>query len=1088
MEPKAVPVAAFKTTAPSLDGAIARPALVARLRAGAGAATWVCAPSGSGKSTLVATHVREAGRRVVWYRLDERDDDPAFFYPQFTGALRASLGGCEALPAFTDDDRADEARFAARYFDALLAEVTQPATLVLDDAHRLARAPMQSALAALALRAGGALDVLFIAEDAPGSPWFDAIAARRLVLCNDLSLAFDAAEAAALASAARVRHADGATLAALTGGHAGTLVVACELLRGDPDPSKLRETVDDVHHHLLDRLLAGMPAPRRELVQCTAFAPQFTAAMARELAGDAALAELDTLVARGLLRRIASDGEMLFEAHGLLRRGVQSLLARAIGEASRRDLALRTAGVLERHGWPDEAFALLIELGEADRAGALLEPLARAHAGRGEAQLLLRALDALPQGAVQARPWLCFWAGEALLGSDEEAARGWFEHAHAAFARAGDRAGTRLAASRVVTAFGLEYGDLRALDTWLARFDAAGGDAPITQGTDHEMALCLGTLCAAMIRGAHPPRIEPAQLTGRIRSRLDDAGAWLTPEEPVVAARLLIDHARIFGAPEQALSYIVDTRRHAEQPHVGPLQRGRWHVAAASIFYMEGAHAPADDHLAQARVLAERSGSRRLAFELGMAEVDALLRRNDFARASAALAALEMIARDAPPAQRAEHARITARTRLMQGHAAEGLRWAEQALEVAQLAGYSGPHARLFHLEHLYALVATERYADARAAADRLVAHLEERQRAVIEVVRDCVACLSVPAACTPLLADALARAESLGFVNLLARAPAQLTRLCHRALTEGIRTDFVRKLIAVQRLEPPAGAGPEWPYPVKVRTLGGFELEIAGARYRPAHKTQDKPLELLKLLVTCQALGRRSAQREWVAERLWPDADEPNARKSLDMALSRLRKLLGDDEAVLLSEGRLMLSAQRVWTDLDPLLRALAHAGAQRDAHAAGRPGATHATALDDVAAVLRHYGGRFLPEEGDLPWLMAGREAVAAAVRTALMIADTVLAGRSDAALIPALERAFAADPTSEDLARALMSALARENRPAEAIGVYRRLREILSVVMSMPPSAATEHVRQSLHAAAQAGSAGGGTAAGAGRPTRA
>jgi hypothetical protein len=47
MEPKAVPVAAFKTTAPSLDGAIARPALVARLRAGAGAATWVCAPSGS---------------------------------------------------------------------------------------------------------------------------------------------------------------------------------------------------------------------------------------------------------------------------------------------------------------------------------------------------------------------------------------------------------------------------------------------------------------------------------------------------------------------------------------------------------------------------------------------------------------------------------------------------------------------------------------------------------------------------------------------------------------------------------------------------------------------------------------------------------------------------------------------------------------------------------------------------------------------------------------------------------------------------------------------------------------------------------
>src|SRR5258708_12499611 len=118
------------------------------------------------------------------------------------------------------------------------------------------------------------------------------------------------------------------------------------------------------------------------------------------------------------------------------------------------------------------------------------------------------------------------------------------------------------------------------------------------------------------------------------------------------------------------------------------------------------------------------------------------------------------------------------------------------------------------------------------------------------------------------------------------------------------MEADFARGLIAVTRLSPPEDAGRAWPWAVRVRSLGEFELTIDGAAYRPSHKAQDKPLELLKLLICCHALGRPSADKDWIVERLWPDADIANARKSLDMTVSRLRRLLRSEPATVSHEG----------------------------------------------------------------------------------------------------------------------------------------------------------------------------------------
>lgn len=419
---------------------------------------------------------------------------------------------------------------------------------------------------------------------------------------------------------------------------------------------------------------------------------------------------------------------------------------------------------------------------------------------------------------------------------------------------------------------------------------------------------------------------------------------------------------------------------------------------------------------------------------------------------------------EAPPTQRAEYARMKARLLLLRGQLPEGLQWAQEAMRMGAAAGLTAANLRMFEIELVYALAANDQVAEALA----IVSRHEYEPREARHAMEHCLRYLLDGD--TKSLSSGLQCARQIDFVNLLDRARTPLTRLCEAALANDIETDFVLRLIKIKQLKPSPLAGPHWPWRVRIRTLGGFRLEIQGKPYQPPRKAQDKPLELLKLLVTCQATGRESAEKSWIAERLWPDAETENARKSLDMTIGRLRRLLGHDDTIVASEGRLQLSAAEVWTDLKPLLNAISEAQMRRDEHMTGKR-SSGGDAAANISAVFDNYRGQFLADEDGPAWLLAGREAIAARVRQVLLAADAMLDGSADDVLIPALQRAILADPTSEDLARALMRAHLRNGRNSETVNVYRQLREMLSLVLGIAPSSETDHIRDQAYAAESA-----------------
>ena len=754
-------------------------------------AKWLQAPSGTGKSTLAAGYARSRKTPLVWYRLDERDNDPAFFYAEFTAGIHSQVRLTRQLPKFSSDDHDRQHAFAQRFAAALSEQPAKPTLFVLDDVQTIANEAMQQAFAALVAATAKGHELLFVSQSTAPIAFFDSIAARQLGLLNDADLHFDLAECKAMTATLRVDVAQTESIAAFTGGHAGALVLACELLRGtDPRSALGVETVERIHAHLLTKLVERMPQPRRELLLQTAFVTQLTRPIAVALAGTDAVDQLDALAESGLLRRVGAGTSEIFEAHGLVRQGMQALTRAHLGQEAAHALAASTATVLIDHDQMEAAFGVLVEIGSIAPAVDVMRQLAEHYAVNGQIDLLLRSIGELPATSVRKNAWLCFWAGQALLRISEHDARAWFASAYSAFEACSDTFGMRLAAASVVTAFGLEWGDVRELDTWIDAHKNAGGDTPVPTNDRFEATLIMGVACAAFAYGAYAPQIDADALIERLQRLLESDQAWLSDDQRVQAARILIEQGHVFSRRELAQTAIVATRHLIDRSVGSALHRGRWLIASAVAYFESGDTSRSLVALNEARSIAEASKTSRLSFEIGLAFAGHWMKAGDLPSAAEELRKLETLATDEPPAQRADHARLMTRLLMLQESLSEGLRWANEAKRLALAAGLSGSNLRAYEVELVYALAANDRIAEAL----ELLGQQEFEPREVRLAIEHSLRFLLGGQSDLQLLRTGLRNAAQIGFIHLLDRARAPLAQICEAALAHDIEAEFVQR------------------------------------------------------------------------------------------------------------------------------------------------------------------------------------------------------------------------------------------------------------------------------------------------------
>jgi DNA-binding SARP family transcriptional activator len=221
------------------------------------------------------------------------------------------------------------------------------------------------------------------------------------------------------------------------------------------------------------------------------------------------------------------------------------------------------------------------------------------------------------------------------------------------------------------------------------------------------------------------------------------------------------------------------------------------------------------------------------------------------------------------------------------------------------------------------------------------------------------------------------------GYQHFLWWRPAAVARLCEHALGAGIEVEYAKSLVKRRALAPeqPPLDVPEWPWHFRVHTLGGFRLLRHGEPLATAGaKAQRRPLELLKVLI---ALGGERVAEELITDAMWPRIDGDSAHRSFTSTLHRLRKLLGEDRALVLHEGKLSLDARYFWIDAWAFERLLA------ELEAALKPGRAPAAAelAERLGARLQElYRGAFLAGEAEESWSLRPRERWRARVSRAL------------------------------------------------------------------------------------------------------
>ncbi len=215
------------------------------------------------------------------------------------------------------------------------------------------------------------------------------------------------------------------------------------------------------------------------------------------------------------------------------------------------------------------------------------------------------------------------------------------------------------------------------------------------------------------------------------------------------------------------------------------------------------------------------------------------------------------------------------------------------------------------------------------------------------------------------------------------------------------------------------------WPWPVKVYTLGRFELVVEGASSRVADQGRKKPLELLMALI---ALGGHQIPEARLADLLWPEAEGDATYRALITTLQRLRKLIGEPRAIRFHDGCLSLDGRRVWVDAWAFERA------------------------------LRLYHGPFL-RRIDHAWVVAPRERLRAKYLEQLLALGHAIEaqGRWEQA-VSWYRRGIEADELVEAFYQRLIHCYLHLGRTAEARATALHCRRVLAAELRTPPSAET------------------------------
>ena len=968
---KARKVSLGKTTRPSVLGVLPRKRLFGLLGGDAPVA-WVTGPPGCGKTTLAASWLDSAGLPYLWYQLDEGDADVATFFYYLSLAAASLEGERERLPLLTPEYQAGLAVFTRRYFERLFAQLKAPFTVVFDGYHEVPASSQLHEVMRVALETlppGGR--VLIISRGDPPAALTRLRANQALSLIGWEELRLTREEAGSIVAKRRPGSTAEAVdaLYARTQGWAAGLVLMLQQAKvsgsiAEPPGLSTRQLVFD---YLAGEIFQKSDARTQQFLLHTAYLPEMTTSMTRELSGDAESSELLADLNRNNYFVSVRDThpEPVYQYHPMLRDFLQARAAETLPKDRRRELQRASAQQMEQAGRIEDAVALYRECHDWGEMARLIEAHAAALLAQGRGETIARWVEELPAEVQTKRPWTLYWAAASQAQLTPRESRIRYEKAFELLRAGADSLGMVLTASGAMFAILYELDDCSLLDRWIAVLDEAEKSGARPPSPQAEARLACSMFISLTLR--QPQRRD-------IKHWIERALA-ASAAQPDVNLKMFVGLLAALtmmwtGLFSRAAELIAAMRQAAAASGVSPFSLITLKNIETMYAMLTADGAACEKAMREGLEIVQTTGVHTWTFQL-------LVYGYGGALGSANLALAQSLAKEL-----AGRTATAGRFNLCLFHHFEA--WEAMLRKDMMTALQKEKAALRMAIEvgcPLFEVLC-------RLALAEILAECGDERKCIVhlQTLRDIVRGIDnrhLEFTCLvgfgqialahghqrtglSALRRGLQLGREYGYWHFLWWRPAAVARVLAQALEAGIEPDYAKSLIKRRALvpeQPPLGIE-GWPWAYRVQTFGGFRLLRQDEPLGTGNgKAKRRPLELLKLLI---AYGGDQVSESRVTDALWPRIDGDSAHRSFTSTLHRLRKLLGEDRAVTLHEGRLSLDRRYFWLDTWAF-----------EQLAADLDGALESPEIEKlVDRVLALYRGSFMADDADAAWMIQARE----------------------------------------------------------------------------------------------------------------
>lgn len=1028
--------------------------------------TWVSGPAGSGKTTLVADYLDARKLPCLWYQLDESDGDIAtFFYYMSLAAKKAAPRHRTPLPLLTMEYLRGVPAFTRRYFENLCSRLKPPFVIVLDNYHHVAQAsPFHEVIREVLTIIPEGISVIITSRAAP-PPSLALLQTYNKMHCLGWDeLKFDLSETKSLLKSEGRKPVNEQTLAQvynMTTGWAAGLVLLVERLKTQGlTPDELsRFKPHELFDYFATELFEKADRDMQTFLLRTSFLPRISLHAAKELTGRKDAGPLlDALRRNHFFTEQRSAHEPIYQYHPLFREFLRARAWATYTHDEMRTMLGQAAALLDGAGETHDAAELYRTLEDWSKFSLLVRSNAPAVISQGRNRTLEEWLKSIPGELLDQDPWLLYWTGVCRMPFNLVEGRQCFERSFTLFKKQRNASGAFLSWAGAIESLSQEVGDVRQLDSWIALLDELireYGGIP-SPHIEAQVTSCI--FVALWMRQPWHPDF-PAWRSKALA--LLDTDAELSRR--MITAFYLYSYHYWVG-DYHTCERVIDAMRRTTKSHrdISPLAYNVVITSEAWFAWAKGSFADCSRKIQEGLAKSNESGVHLWDKGFMVFGVLTSLCSGNLAGAENPLDSMGAEPARARLMDKFYYHHLTAWRYFLRDDISQAMIHQEQATALSERMGLWFTEG-LSHFANALLLRATGQHEKAREQS-ALCGRVGEKYGSKFFEFRSYLleAALAFDEKNERTgavhLGKALALGREQGYAYYAWWLPSFMTDLCIKALEAGIEVGFVKGLIRRCNLVPdvPLLHIEQWPWPVRIYTLGRFEILRDDASVRFSGKVQKKPLELLKALI---ALGGKEVSQERLSDLLWPDSEGDASHSAFSTTLQRLRALVGNEQALQLQEGKLSLNPRLCWTDAWAFERVVEEAeDAWKDQ--------AFASAMQASEKAMALYKGHFLPADRELAWTVSYGERLRSRFLRIVSHLGTHYEQTDQCdRTVDCYLRSLDIDDLAEEHYQKLMLCYKKLGRTAEAVAVYKRCCAALSVHLGATPSEKTEAIYSTL-----------------------